>query len=727
MLALHRGRTALTFACLLATAIGGVATHAQTADASFGQISSPIGGWGTGPGEFDEIQGVAYRPETQTVYAADTTVNDNGDNVFEVQRLDLHGAPVDAIPLWLDDHSIGGWQGGLSYTGDLAVDPRTGQSHAYVLLKPQSDGSGGKILAIDADTPTPDPADTPPVPERAFPITTSTKVGLLNQASALAVDPTDGTVLVGDFDAPGDAGEPIVRRYAAGGADTETGSSLAMTAVDIVPTDAEHGARHVAVRSIAVRADGTLAVLSDAQETQLDGSNIIDTPVSIEESLVDIYSPDGTHVTGFTVPQSRPSVAFAPDGALALPDPSSGGIAESDFSAADPSAVVQHFGSLSTDGSLAPCTFAAVPARLTGTADDLFVVDRRPSPINDQVARILHFGDGGKGCGFKVHDAAITLSSQTILKGQPVTITGSAVDDGGPLPDSAFTWTLDGTTHTGPSFSYAFSSTGDKDITLKVDNGESVVTKTVSVHVASTPPVAAFTVAGDGGAAPATVSFDASGSSDVDGPIATYSWDLDGNGQPDATGVHVSHTYATSGAVAVRLIVTDADGDTAVVRRTITIAAPAQNIPPVDTPKGPDQTPKDAGQKAPDVGGQSIALKPGKATMSLGSTLTPDAKGKVKVKISCPASTSGCTGTLTLVSAKAVASAKSKKKFLTLAKGSYNVTAGGATTITLTLSSSAKSALRKLKSVTIVATATGSDGTKTTAKATVKAARKGKR
>jgi hypothetical protein len=84
MLALHRGRTALTFACLLATALGGAVTQAQTADASFGQIASAVGGWGTGPGEFDELQGIGYRPEAKLLYAADTTVNDNGDNVFRV-------------------------------------------------------------------------------------------------------------------------------------------------------------------------------------------------------------------------------------------------------------------------------------------------------------------------------------------------------------------------------------------------------------------------------------------------------------------------------------------------------------------------------------------------------------------------------------------------------------------------------------------------------------------
>jgi PKD repeat protein len=707
MLALHRGRTALTLACLLATAaLGGAATHASTADAAFGQIGSSLGSWGTGSGQFDELQGIAYRPESHAVYAADTTINDDGDSVFRIQRLGLDGATLDAAPLWFDDHSIGGWQGGLTYTGDIAVDPRPGQSHAYALLHPFSDGAGGKIIAINADTPTPDPANAPPAPLRSFPINTSTKAGLLNSASALAVDPSNGTVLVGDFSTPGDGGVPIVRRYAAGGADVQTGSSLALTGADIAPTATRHGARHVAVRSIAVRGDGTLAVLSDAQETELAGATVIDTPIAIEESLVDVYAPGGGHSVSFTVPKAPASVSFTPDGRLALPDPGTGGIAEYDPPAA--------------------CSFAGTPTRLTATASDFFAVDRRPAPADDQVARILHFGDGGKGCVAAVHDAAITLSSASVLKGQAITITGSAVDPGGPLPDSAYTWTLDGTTHTGRTFSHTFATTGDKTITLKVDNGDTADTAERTVHVTSTPPVAAFGVAGDGATAPAALSFDASGSSDVDGPIADYAWDLDGDGSTDAHGVRVSRTYATAGSPSVRLIVTDADGDTATARKTITIVpAPAAGGDPPATVNDP---PKDSGQKpGGDLGGQSVpTLKPGKATISLGGTLTPDAKGKFKVKLSCPAGTSGCTGTLTIVSAKAVAS-KSKKKVLTLATGTYKVAAGGATTITLTLSSKARSTLAKLKSVAIVATATGSDGSKATAKGTVKAARKGKR
>jgi PKD repeat protein len=57
----------------------------------------------------------------------------------------------------------------------------------------------------------------------------------------------------------------------------------------------------------------------------------------------------------------------------------------------------------------------------------------------------------------------------------------------------------------------------------------------------------------------ATVYFDGSGSSDSDGDTLTYSWDFDrSNGiQRDATGVNVSHVYATAGVFRVTLTVSD--------------------------------------------------------------------------------------------------------------------------------------------------------------------------
>jgi dipeptidyl aminopeptidase/acylaminoacyl peptidase len=57
------------------------------------------------------------------------------------------------------------------------------------------------------------------------------------------------------------------------------------------------------------------------------------------------------------------------------------------------------------------------------------------------------------------------------------------------------------------------------------------------------------------------VTFDASGSTDPDGRIARYAWDLDGNGSYETRGPTVSRSFPVSGTVAVRLQVTDHDGN----------------------------------------------------------------------------------------------------------------------------------------------------------------------
>jgi PKD repeat protein len=88
-------------------------------------------------------------------------------------------------------------------------------------------------------------------------------------------------------------------------------------------------------------------------------------------------------------------------------------------------------------------------------------------------------------------------------------------------------------------------------------------------------PVATFTqVVTDLG-----VELDASGSTDADGTVASYAWDL-GDGEL-ATGATASHTYATEGTYTVTLTVTDDDGATGTVQQDVVVTAPPPNQAPV--------------------------------------------------------------------------------------------------------------------------------------------------
>jgi len=100
------------------------------------------------------------------------------------------------------------------------------------------------------------------------------------------------------------------------------------------------------------------------------------------------------------------------------------------------------------------------------------------------------------------------------------------------------------------------------------------------------PPVAAISASPTSGAAPLTVNFDGSGSSDPDAgdTITAYSWDLNGDGTfGDATTATTTYTYNTPGSYTASLRVTDKHATSSTSSVTISV----NNTPPsavIDTP-----------------------------------------------------------------------------------------------------------------------------------------------
>jgi PKD repeat protein len=102
------------------------------------------------------------------------------------------------------------------------------------------------------------------------------------------------------------------------------------------------------------------------------------------------------------------------------------------------------------------------------------------------------------------------------------------------------------------------------------------------------PPVAEATANPTTGAAPLTVAFDGTGSSDPDGDPLTYAWDLDGDGAyDDSTATKPSYTYTTARSYTASLRVTDILGasNTDSVNITVGNTAPTAtiNAPPAGT------------------------------------------------------------------------------------------------------------------------------------------------
>lgn len=90
-------------------------------------------------------------------------------------------------------------------------------------------------------------------------------------------------------------------------------------------------------------------------------------------------------------------------------------------------------------------------------------------------------------------------------------------------------------------------------------------------------PVARAAATPDSGPAPLDVELSAAGSSDPDGDPLEYAWDLDGDGNTDATTATVPHRYQRAGAYTARVTVTDGFG----LSDTATVTVRVEETPPV--------------------------------------------------------------------------------------------------------------------------------------------------
>lgn len=160
--------------------------------------------------------------------------------------------------------------------------------------------------------------------------------------------------------------------------------------------------------------------------------------------------------------------------------------------------------------------------------------------------------------------SAFTMAPETGRAPLTVYLNAAASND----PDGTITsyeWNFgDETAGTGVTTSHTFNSPGAHTITLTVtdDAGAADVTsRQVMVSPPNQAPTAAFTTTTNDGEAPLEVTFDASASSDPDGTITSYDWDL-GDGTT-GSGTVITHTYEHPGLYSPTLTITDNLGATA--------------------------------------------------------------------------------------------------------------------------------------------------------------------
>ncbi len=177
----------------------------------------------------------------------------------------------------------------------------------------------------------------------------------------------------------------------------------------------------------------------------------------------------------------------------------------------------------------------------------------------------------------------------------PLTVNLSAIlsyDPDGTI--ASWEWSFgDGTSGTGESVSHTYNAAGTFTVVLRVtDNGgaQARAQKTITVSAPSggggtggTGPTATFTATPLTGAAPLTVTFNASASSYTGHEITYYSWDF-GDGVT-GTGVLTTHIYSPSSTttyhVVLRIIASDNTEATATKDITVTTSSPT---PPSTAP-----------------------------------------------------------------------------------------------------------------------------------------------
>ncbi len=176
---------------------------------------------------------------------------------------------------------------------------------------------------------------------------------------------------------------------------------------------------------------------------------------------------------------------------------------------------------------------------------------------------------------------------------RPPTASFTATPDAGPPPltvafdasgsrdaDGSITeyaWDFGNTaTGTGQTIDNTYDRSGVYEVRLTVtddDGSQATAMRELVVNVLPTPRIEADPVEGR---APVTVTFDASMSSDEDGEIVSYEWDVAGASRTDVT--TVEHTFEEPGVYPVRLTVTDDLGGAAEVVFEVNVRDDA-NVP----------------------------------------------------------------------------------------------------------------------------------------------------
>ena len=367
-------------------------------------------------------------------------------------------------------------------------------------------------------------------------------------------------------------------------------SDLALAAIDVVPSGnrppvADAGADQV------VQA-GEEVVLSGAGSDDADGEivgfawDLGDGGVATGVEARHVYAAPGSYRVTLTVTDDAAATdsdtttvrVNAPPTADAGPDRDivAGERALFDASGSDDPdgrivAYQWDFGDGSSDtGALAGHVYGAkgsYTVGLTVTDDD---------GASAQAQATVEVDEGGGGPAGNEPPVADAGGDRSVNAGEEVVFSGAASDDADGVIVS-WLWDFgDGGAGSGLSAAHTYRRAGTFTVTLTVQDDARARAQDTAVVTVNAPPVA---VAG------ATVSvevgqevlFDGSGSSDADGDLVSYHWELGDGSTVD--GASVVHTYAVAATYTATLTVTDDGGATASATRMVVVTPVYPPVP----------------------------------------------------------------------------------------------------------------------------------------------------
>ncbi len=201
---------------------------------------------------------------------------------------------------------------------------------------------------------------------------------------------------------------------------------------------------------------------------------------------------------------------------------------------------------------------------VTTTLHDLAVTAVTPSPTSGIVGNMITVTVTVANQGTVTETAVVHTYFDSTLIGE---MTGSI--GAGASADFIFTWDTTGVAARTYTISgHVVPVTGETDT---ADN--SFTDGTVTLTVPNIPPTADFVWSPMTPNVGQLVTF-TSTSTDTDGTIVAYAWDFNNDGVTDATTATASYTFMTAGSKPVSLSVTDNNGASASVTKTVVVNAP---------------------------------------------------------------------------------------------------------------------------------------------------------